>query len=221
LVFAIVVAVALTAAGCSSDSSEPTVPELTVDGALAVSDGFIEAFNAGDAEAVLALLTSDVALSERFPGVEVGPSFEALDSAFFEQHLAWTTAQGTTFTSPECAVTDEGTGATVTVSCEFGWLDAAEAAVGLPPVPTVLTMVVTKSGISEAAFEYLDDFGPGSFGAGSDGSGSFDVWVVANHADHMEGVEFGDWDSVAVAEQGGILLALYVEEWAAFLETRG
>jgi hypothetical protein len=37
----------------------------------------------------------------------------------------------------------------------------------------------------------------------------------------MEGIGYGEWDSVAVAEQGGILLALYVKEWAAFLETRG
>ena len=219
LLLTVVIVVALTAAGCSSDSSEPTGPELTVGNALAMSDGFIEEFNAGDADAVPALLTSDVALSERYSGE--GPSFEALEPAFFEQVLAWGTAQGTTFTSPECVVADEGTGAAVTVSCEFGWLNAARAAVGLSPVPTVLTMVVTRSGISQAAFDYLDDFGVGSFGSGSDGRGHFDVWLVANHADDMEGIGYGEWDSVAVAEQGGILLALYVEEWAAFLETRG
>jgi len=67
--------------------------------------------------------------------------------------MAWSTAQGTTFTSPECAATEEGTGAAVTVSCEFGWLYAAERTVGEPPVPTVLTMVVTGDGISQAAFE--------------------------------------------------------------------
>jgi hypothetical protein len=196
-----------------------TVAILTVDGALAVSDGFVEAFNRGDADAVMALFTSDVALSEHYIGQS--PSFEAIDRAFFEQYLAWSTAQGTTFTSPECAVTDEGTAAAVTVSCEFGWLPAAEAAVGLPPIPTVLTMVVTRGGISQAAFEYLSDFGVGSFGSDSEGKGWFEAWVLANHADHMEGIEYGDWDSVAVAEQGGILLAVYVEEWAAFLETRG
>jgi hypothetical protein len=216
-----VVAVALLATVNTDDdiTAVGAAPALTVDGALAVSDGYIEAFNAGDADTVLALLTSDLALSEKYTGMS--PSFETMDHAFFEQRLAWDTAQGATFTSPECVVTDEGTGAAVTVSCEFGWLYAAEAAVGLPPVPTVLTMVVTRSGISQAAFEYPPDFGVGSFGAGSDGRGTFDVWVVANHADDMEGIEFGDWDSVAAAEQGGILLALYVEEWAAFLETRG
>jgi ketosteroid isomerase-like protein len=224
--FAVVVVFGLTAALLSSRSTDTETaagaddnPALTVDGALAVSDEFIEAFNAGDADAVLALLTSDVALSERY--TDEGPSFEALDPAFFEQHLAWSTAQGTTFTSPECVVTDEGTAAAVTVSCEFGWLNAAKAAVGLSPVPTVLTMVVTRSGISQAAFEYPGEFGVGDFGAGSDGRGHFDTWLVANHADDMEGIGYGEWDSVAVAEQGGILLALYVEEWAAFLETRG
>jgi hypothetical protein len=221
-VFAVaVVAVALVATVNTDDdiTAAGAAPALTVDGALAVGDGFIEAFNAGDADAVLALLTSDVALSEKY--TDESPSFSAIDPAFFEQHLAWSTAQGSTFTSPECVVTDEGTGAAVTVSCEFGWLPAAEAAVGLPPVPTVLTMVVTRSGISEAAFDYPADFGVGDFGSGSDGRGHFDTWLVANHADDMEGVEFGDWDSVAAAEQGGILLAQYVEEWAAFLKTRG
>ncbi len=183
-----------------------TVPALTVDEALAVSDAYIEAFNNGDTDAVLALFTSDVALSEKYTGMTA--SFEAIDRAFFEQHLAWSTTQGTTFTSPECAVTEEGTGAAVTVLCEFGWLYAAERAVDAPPVPTVLTMVVTADGISQAAFEYPPEFG----------LAAFDRWLYANQSDDLEGVEYGDWDSVSEAEQGGTLRAQYVEEWAASLE---
>jgi hypothetical protein len=172
----------------------------------AVSGEFIDAFNTGDADAVLALFTSNVALSEKYTGMS--DSFEAIDRAFFDQHLAWSTAQGTTFTSPECAVTDDSAGAEVTVSCEFGWLYAAEKAAGDPPIPTVLTMVVVVDGISQAAFEYPPEFGVVRF----------DNWLFLNHKEDSQGVEFGDWNSVAEAEQGGTLRAQYVAEWAASLE---
>jgi len=179
---------------------------VTVDEALDVSDAYIEAFNTGDAKAVLVLLTSDVALSEKYTGMS--PSFEAMDRGFFEQQLAWNTAQGTIFTSPECAVTEQGPAASVTVTCQFGWLYAAGQAVDAPPVPTTLTMIVTPEGISQMAFEYPPDFGVDSF----------DIWLVANHSADSEGVEYGDWNSVAEAEAGGKLLGQYVDEWAASLE---
>ena len=175
------------------------------DSALDVSDAYIEAFNTGDADAVLVLLTSDVALSEKYTGMS--PSFEAMDRGFFEQQLAWNTAQGTTFTSPECEVTEQGPAASVTVTCQFGWLYAAGQAVDAPPVPTTLTMIVTPEGISQMAFEYPPNFGVDSF----------DIWLVANHSADSEGVEYGDWNSVAEAEAGGKLLGHYVDEWAASL----
>jgi len=171
-----------------------------------VAAGYIEAFNRGDADAVLASLTPDVALSEKYTGMS--PSFEPIDPVDFEQHLAWSIAQGTTFTSPECAVTDDSSGASVNVLCEYGWLDAAERAAGDPPVPTELSLVVTPDGISQLAFEYPPGFGVESFGN----------WLLLNHKEDLQGVEFGDWNSVAEAQQGGALRAQYVAEWAAELE---
>ncbi len=179
---------------------------LTVEEALAVSDAYIDAFNSGDSDAVLGLFTDDVALSEKYTGMSV--SFEPMDRASFEQQLAWNLGQGSTFVSPECAVIEDGVAAEVTVSCEFGWLDAAEKAAGAPPVPTVLTMIVTPDGISQAAFEYPPEFGVVRF----------DNWLFLNHKEDSQGVEFGDWNSVAEAEQGGTLRAQYVQEWAASLE---
>ena len=192
----------LVLTACSSSD----VGAFTGDEAVAVSDDFLEAFNSGDADAVLAELTSDVALSENYTGLS--PSFEAIDRAFFEQHLAWATAQGTTFTSPECVVSDDGSGATMNVLCEFGWLYAAEKAAGEPPVPTALSLVATSEGISQLAFEYPPDFGVASF----------DEWLFLNHKEDSQGVGFGDWNSVAEAQQGGTLRAQYVAEWAADLE---
>ncbi len=43
-------------------------------------------------------------------------------------------------------------------------------------------------------------------------------WLFLNHREDSQGVEFGDWNSVAEAEQGGILRAQYAAEWVAFLE---
>ena len=188
-----------------------TVQALTVDEALAVSGEFVDAFNSGDSDAVLATLTPDVALSEKYSAhCNFGDSagFEAIPRAFFEQHMVWSTAQGSTFTFPDCAVTEQGAAGEGTVVCEFGWLNAAEKAAGADPVPTVLTMVVTPDGISQAAFEYVPEFGVVRF----------DNWLFLNHREDSQGVEFGDWNSVAEAEQGGTLRAQYVAEWVAFLE---
>jgi hypothetical protein len=119
--------------------------------------------------------------------------------------LAWSTAQGTTFTSPQCAVTDDSSGARVNVLCEFGLLQAPEKAAGAPPVPTALSLVVTPDGISDLAFDYQSDFG----------LQAFDTWLAANHNQDSQGVEYGEWTSVAEAQQGGTLRAQYAAEWAA------
>jgi len=195
-----------TAATAAAPTTSGNAESLTDDEALAVSGAFVDAFNSSDADAVLGLFTSNVALSEKYTGMSV--SFEPMDRDCFGQQLAWNLGQGSTFVSPECAVIEDGVAAEVTVSCEFGWLDAAEKAVDAPPVPTVLTMVVTPDGISQAAFEYPPEFGVDSF----------DRWVGDNHSDNSEFVEFRDWNSVAEAEQSGILRAQYVADWAAYLE---
>lgn len=135
-------------------------------------------------------------------------SFEAIDRAFFEQQVAWSTAQGTTFTSPECAVADDSSGTRLNVSCESGWLNAMEKAAGVPPVPTTLDVVVTPDGISQLAFEYPPDFGVARFLN----------WPFLNHKEDSQDVEFGDWNSVSEAQQGGTLLAQYATEWAAEVE---
>ena len=178
------------------------------DSAFAVGTGFIDAFNAGDAEALLATLTPAAELLESYsPG---SGQFEAIERTFFEQHMVWATAQGSTLTTPECVVTGEtATPAAVTVVCEFGWLYAPEKAAGLTPVPTVLAMVVTPDGIRRAAFEYPPVFTPDDFIR----------WVSENHPEDYPSIEYGEWSSLAEAEQDGLLRAQYAEEWAATLDT--
>ena len=177
------------------------------DSALASSFDFIDAFNAGDVDALLGTLSPDVALSESYsPGTG---DFEVVDPVFFEQHMVWATAQGSTLTTPECVLAEESATSTeVGVVCEFGWLYAPEKAGGLTPIPTVLTMVVTREGISEAAFEYPPRFG----------SNAFNGWVLENYPDDRQRIEYGAWNSVAEAEQYGLLRGQYAEEWSHYLE---
>lgn len=206
----IVIAGIFLAIESGSDDGAPVitdeVPEETTRTPQEIAAAFINAWTSGDADGVLATLTSDVALSEKYTGMS--SSFEPLDRGFFEQHLAWSTAQGTTFVSPECLVTDDSSAAAVKMSCEFGWLYVAEKAAGAPPVPTTLALVVSAGAISELAFEYPPVFGVESF----------NNWLFLNHREDSQGVEFGDWNSVAEAQQGGTLRAQYVEEWSAELD---
>lgn len=176
--------------------------------ALGVGEDFIAAFNAGDADAVLALLPDDAVLTDNYIGMSDG--FEPLDREFFEMWMAWETAQGSVFSSPECLVAGEGSGGPVTVSCEFGWHPIAEQAVGAPPIPTTLTLVVTSGTVGELAFEFPPEFG----------IGDLETWLESNHPEDVQLVLFGEWNSVAEAEQGGILRAQYVEEWLAFMEAQ-
>jgi hypothetical protein len=216
----VVIAGVFFAIESGSDDSSPVIseevpvsttatPQATPATPQEVASGFINAWSSGDADAALAALTADVVVSEKYTGMS--PSFGPVDPSFFEQHVAWTIAQGTTFTSPECAATDDSSGESVNVSCEFGWLNAAEKADDGRPVPTTLELVVTPDGISQLAFEYPPTFGVDSF----------DIWLAVNHKDDSQGVEFGDWNSVAEAEQGGSLRAQYVAEWAAEVEASG
>lgn len=191
-----------TTAALAAPTTSVAAQSFSDDEALALSGDFIDAFNAGDADSLLATLIPEAALSEKYTGMS--SSFDELERGFFEQHMAWATAQGSTFVSPSCSVTEVG-GAEATVVCEFGWLNADMMAAEQPPVPTVLTMVATTDGFSQLAFEYLPEFG----------SGAFERWLYETHADDLKGVEFGDWDSVADAEQGGRLRAQYAAEWAA------
>ena len=211
--FAVVVLVVggvILLASLGSDEVGPAAPvttqapaTITSDGALAVSGDYIEASNTGDADAVMALLTPDATFSTNFTG--------PMDRVFFEQRLARNIAQGSIFTAPECAVTEEGTRVEVKVSCVYGTHDAPSQAVGGPPVSTVLTIVVTPYGIRQLAFGYgQPDF--------NYVGRPFENWVLVNHSDDAEAVAFGNWASVDDAQRSGRLIAQYAEEWAAFLE---
>ena len=208
LLVAAVAAVVVLVAGFGTWIAIDDSPDPVADPA-AISRAWIDAFNDGDTERALGLLTPDASLSEFYTGMS--SEFDIIDPAFHEQQLAWETAQGSTLVGPECLVTGDAPEAGTMVVCEFGWHPIVEQAIGDTPIPTVLTLVVTEDGIHSMAFEYPPEFQPAGF----------EQWLRINHAEDVQKVTYGDWSSVAEAREGGLLRAQYAQEWAAFLETSG
>ena len=181
------------------------VPAFSSDDALAVTDTYFEAYNAGDVEAVLALFEPDATFSD---------NFGSQTRADWEQLLVWNAAQGTALSPPNCTVTAEVSGVAVTVSCPHNNLDALVQAVDSPPVPINLTLTVAPDGISD----WVSIFGNPDFNTVGI---PFDSWMTVNHPEDLEAVGFGNWTTVDEAEENGILTARYAAEWATYLNDNG
>ena len=110
----------------------------------AVVDEYFDAFNAGDADAVVSLLSTDATLSERFVSVD------ELDRESWEHDLEFFIAQGTILSSLSCTEADEQPAEATTFSCDYELLDGPTQAVGALPVPVTTRFAVTSFGkISE------------------------------------------------------------------------
>jgi hypothetical protein len=189
---------------CSFLDSCFTTPSFTGDDALSVADTYFEAYNAGDADAVLALFEPDATFLDNF-GAQTPTDWEI---------LVWSVAQGTALTAPDCTVTEEVSGESITVSCRHSTLDALVQAVDGPPVPIRVTLVIAPEGIREET----SIFGSPDFNTVAI---PFENWMTENHEEDVGNVGFGNWSSVEEAEQNGILFAQYAEEWATYLEANG
>lgn len=185
----------------SETSVEPeTVP---LDQALAASAAYFAAFNNGDADAVMALLPLSARFSDSFTGIS--------PREVWEQRLVWNMAQGTTLAAPECTAAEGAPGEQVTVTCETATHNAEIQAASAPPVPTVVTIVITPNGIQDLR----ERFGQPDFSHASD---PFIRWMQNNHPDDVDKIAFGNWDSIEEAQQNGELTAQYAQEWATYLE---
>lgn len=181
------------------DSDEP----FDAGDGLSVAENYFEEFNAGDVGAILAMFTSDVELADGFTG--------SWTVSEWEMKEVWNAAQGSTLAAPDCTVTEEIPGESITVSCASATSNAQVLAVGATPVPTNVGMIVTPGGISSLRFGYgRPDF--------NDSTSPFQFWMEDNHPEVAEAVGFGNWTSVETAEQNGILTAQYSAEWATYLE---
>jgi len=176
-----------------------------VDDAVSVAAAYFDAYNTGDVDAVLALLTPDATFFDNF-GSNTRTDWEEL--------FVWNAAQGTTLSPPDCTVTGEVPGESVTVSCSHNNLDILVQAVDGPPVPIQLTLIVTPDGIRE----WTSIFGSPDF---NDVAVPFERWIRENHPEDRGNVGFGNWTTVEEAEQNGILNAQYADDWATYLEANG
>ena len=180
-----------------------TVPAFSSDDALAVTDAYFEAYNAGDVEAVLALFEPDATFSG------------AIETrADWEEIFVWNAAQGTVLSPPNCRVTGEVSGVAVTVFCPYNNFDALVQAVDGPHVTINLTLTVAPDGISDWVSSITQpDFTTVSI--------PFESWMTVNHPEDLEAVGAGNWTTVDEAEENGILTARYAAEWATYLNDNG
>jgi len=81
-------------------------------------------------------------------------------------------------------------------------------------VPIELALTVTLDGISERN----RTFGQPDFKLIGD---PFHLWMTQTQPDVADQVEFDAWNSIAEAEENGVLTARYAEEWAAYVEANG
>jgi hypothetical protein len=173
---------------------------ITPEEALSVADSYFTAFNAGDADAVMALFTPDVVVADNFEG--------DWDLTEWEETLIWDTAQRTTHGQADCQVTEQ-TSDEVTLVCVTEILQGVTRAVNSSGVPATITMVVTSEGLSELQYAYGS---PDFLVVGR----PFAAWMAAQYADDPEAVGFGNWLSREDARQGGLLRAQRAEQWVAF-----
>lgn len=174
--------------------------------ALAVSDSYYEAANAGDVESAMALFTSDAVLTDSYTSGNRTPADERMQ-------YVWNAAQGTTIGAGPCT-TQEDPGVDMTVTCRGVTRSAIAQALGAAPVPMVITMTVTTDGITSLDEQYgSPDHNVTQI--------PFENWMRMTNPDDAEKASFGTWTTIEEAEEYGQLVARYAEEWATYLVTNG
>lgn len=204
------VAIALIVAACNpgaggdseSDTTEGSASTVSVEEALAAANGYFDAFNSGDVNAVLSWFPADATFSDNFTG--------SISRDDFEQRLAWNMAQGTTLDHPDCLATEGDASGSRTVTCQSGTRNAQIQAVGARPVSTLVTLSVTPNGIEGLN----EDFGQPDFLLATQ---PFTAWMESENPADASNVGFGVWSSVDDAETNGRLTADYSRQWAAYL----
>jgi len=183
-----------------------TVPIVTEADALAVSNAYIVALNAGDVDAMMALLVPGAAFETNFG--------EVMSSAEQEMFFTWNAAQGTTFTSQGCSAAASEAGLVITVTCTGATFDALSQALSAPPVPSTFAMAVTPEGASSLRYTYgTPDF--------TVAGRPFLAWMEADNPDDVEKAGFGFWSTIDEAREFGELRARYATEWASYIEENG
>jgi len=183
---------------------EPVNP-ITEEEALAVTDAWFAAYDAGDVGAMLALITPDGTIAE---------TFGQMSREEWEQLYSFKLGEGTELTAPECTTELADDASAVTVSCEYGHLPYSHRLVDAHVVPHSLTQVVTADGITSQR----QRFGSPDF---SSVDSAWGRWVGKREPELARLLSFGNWSTVHEAALFGTLWAKSSEEWAAWLKENG
>lgn len=182
-------------------SAQATTP-LDEGDALAMSNAFFVAYNAGDIETLVGLFTPEATYGDNFSADRTSEEQEML--------FAWNAAQGVTLTSQGCDVDADGQGSVVSVVCTGATHDALSQALSAPPVAFTVTLDVAPDGISSLRFVYgQPDFTKTYL--------PFLEWMRVNNPDDAGKLVFGAWSTVPEAREYGELRAQYATEWASYL----
>jgi hypothetical protein len=215
-----IVTVTLIFAACSSSEDEAAT-SVSNDDPTASVDAYFEAYNAGNEDAVLALLTTDTTLTVSFGG----RSPEDYKREEWELDLAVALAEGTLLASPLCAVTEDQPVEGTTVSCDYETLDAPTQAVDALPVPTTTRFAIAPTGISEMHTSYESQPGQPDFLHVGE---PFQKWLAADHPEFTclaLSEANGSCDDSPTSDEAitekGLMTVRYAQEWGAYLKANG
>jgi hypothetical protein len=201
------VALTLAACGGGSDSADSPTSDSAAE-ALAIGDAYFIAFNAGDADAVMALMAQDVTFAFDHLDDSVPPQSAPRD--FWEQRLVWFLVQGSTLTPGDCTVVEEVPRDSIAVACESELNYSRFQAADVPALATTITMEIDPLGV-----HHLEEARIGFF---ETVNRPFRRWMSEQHPEDLNAVRFRNWTSVEEARQNGLLNAQYAQEWASYLD---
>jgi len=177
---------------------------LSIREARRVANSFFPFFNAGDVDGVMALLTSDVVISDNLE--------REWDLGEWEQYLTWEAAQEATLGQRKCQILEEASDEDeVTVICVTETIDGVTRATDSYPVGITIIMTVTSEGISGLSFRY-DRSDPDLTVV----FGQFEDWMDVQFPEDPHAADYGNWTSPDEAEQNGLLRVQRIDEWVSF-----
>jgi len=209
----IVGAVALLNSGSDSNlapSATATPPadtdtSVSTSDALAVSNAYLVAYNAGNVDDVMALYAPGALFYDNLSGQLV-----VAEGDEERMNLTSDAFQDTKLTSEGCTATAGDQGRATSVLCNAAIYDALAQAIDATPVPAQIEMKVTASGITYIGYTMSD---PDFLRLGI----PFVSWMEANNPTDAAKIIFGSWTTVEEAREYGELRARYAKEWATYL----
>jgi hypothetical protein len=194
----LVAAAILVVAGGFATTRFITGEEVAIDAqspADLVVASYFESFNAGDAEAAVALFAPDLEIADRF----------VASRDQWEKLVHWYIGQGAHLTPPSCETTAV-TVTSTTITCAYQNRHVVHLAKDVPGVALQSVFVIESDLIT--AFDH------GFTGTGDIGQ-SFADWVKENHPDDLQAIDCCTWATIQDARAAGELVADHANEWAS------